>query len=51
MHIEGPRKMTHPVSSDPKMDLTLYIANTTHQGWKEEPGRLRSMGSLRVGHD
>ena len=28
----APRKMTHPVSSDPKMDLTLYIANTTHQG-------------------
>ena len=36
----------------------LYLAMVTHSStlawkipWTEEPGRLQSMGSLRVGHD
>ena len=38
--------------------LSLEKAMTTHSStlawkipWMEEPGRLQSMGSLRVGHD
>ena len=36
-----------------KMVLVRGLLNTYGEliPWKEEPGRLQSMGSLRVGHD
>ena len=40
------------------LEVTLEKAMAPHSGtfawkipWTEEPGRLQSMGSLRVGHD
>src|SRR5574337_957599 len=30
---------------------TLFPYTTLFRSWTEEPGRLQSMGSLRVGHD
>ena len=42
----------------PETNIMLYVNYTTHSSilalripWTEEPGRLQSMGSQRVGHD